>query len=314
MGQAGDMKDHLVSVSDYVWQRTGKRLGGLGDDEYLWEPVPGCWSVRDRGDGRYQADGVQPAPQPPPFTTIAWRLAHLTACYGADRNGRFLHVPLEPAVLSTDGSRPGTAAAALDLLDRAHARWRRHLTAVPAEAMADLLGPVAGPFAEGTVAGFVLHMVDEFVHHGAELALLRDLYAATAAGTAITTGDELVDRAIRDPASLDVLAADRDAREVAVGEHPDAVTLAASAGRWDVVIALTELGFDLGRPGERTALHLAAGTGASHAVRVLVEHGADTTAGDPVFGATPLGWAQYFGSADVETYLAALEARPAGNG
>ena len=293
------MKDHLVSLSDYVWQRTGKRLGGLGDDEYLWEPVPGCWSVRDRGDGQYQADGVQPAPQPPPFTTIAWRLAHLTACYGADRNGRFLHVPLEPAVLSTDGRRPGTAAAALDLLDRAHARWRRHLTAVPAEAMADLLGPVAGPFAEGTIAGFVLHMVDEFVHHGAELALLRDLYAATAAGTALTTGDELVDRLIKDPAALESIAGEPQAKS----DHPDAVTQAASAGRWDLVMALARLGFPRGRPGQRTPLHLAAGAGALHAVRALVEHGADTSAADPVFKATPLGWAQYFGASEVAAYL-----------
>ena len=299
MGRGGDTKGELTAVSDYIWRRTSTRLSGLSDDEYLWEPVPGCWTVRDGGDGRYYADGVQPGPEPAPFTTIAWRLAHLTACYGADRNGTFLHVPLEPAVLSTDGSRPGTAVAALDLLDRAHARWRRHLTAVPDGAMDEELGPVAGPFAAGTIAGFVLHMVDEFVHHGAELALLRDLYAATAAGAAVATGDALVDRAIRDPASLDGLDIDGS-------EHPDAVALVASAGRWDLVIALARRGFELDRPGQRTALHLAAGAGALHAVRVLVEHGADTTAVDPVFGATPLGWAQYFRCAHVEAYLARL--------
>ena len=298
MTHGGETNDDLVALSDFVWQRTSNRLSGLGDDEYFWEPVPGCWTIRDLGDGRFHADGVQPAPQPPPFTTIAWRLAHLTACYGADRNGTFLHVELEPAVLATDGTRPATASAALDLLARAHARWRAHLTSVPAEAMAGRLGPVAGHFAEGTLAGFVLHMLDEFVHHGAELALLRDLYAATIAGTALTIGDDLVDRAIRDPAVL----AELDA--AAPRAHPDAVTRAASAGRWDLVVALARLGFDLGRTGERTALHLAAGAGALHAVRVLVEHGADTTATDPVFGETPLGWAKYFRSADVTAYLA----------
>ena len=299
-------KDDLVSLSDFVWQRTSGRLRGLDDGEYLWEPVPGCWTIRDGGDGRHYPDGVQPAPQPPPFTTIAWRLAHLTACYGADRNGRFLHVTLEPAVLSSDGSRAATATEALELLERAHARWRAHLTAVPADAMAERLGPVAGPFAEGTISGFVLHMVDEFVHHGAELALLRDLYAATAAGTALTTGDELVDRLIKDPAALESIAGEPQAKS----DHPDAVTQAASAGRWDLVMALARLGFPLGRPGERTALHLAAGAGALPAVRVLVEHGADTDACDPVFGATALGWAQYFGAAHVEAYLAGSDASP----
>ncbi|MDQ4067932.1 MAG: DinB family protein [Actinomycetota bacterium] len=173
-------KDELVALSDYVWQRTSGRLAGLSDEEYLWEPVPGCWTIRDRGDGCYVADGVQPAPHPPPFTTIAWRLAHLTGCYGADRNGRFLHVALAPAVLDPAGVLPATGASALDRLARAHARWRAHVSAVPPEAMTERLGPVAGPFAEGTLAGFVLHMLDEFIHHGAELALLRDLYTAKA--------------------------------------------------------------------------------------------------------------------------------------
>ncbi len=294
MGDGGNTKDDLVSVSDFVWRRTRNRLSGLGDDEYFWEPVPGCWSVRDRGDGEYHADGVQPAPQPAPFTTIAWRLAHLTACYGADRNGRFLRVELAPAVLDPGGLRPATAVAALDVLERAHARWRRHLTAVPADAFAERLGPIAGPYAEGTIASFVLHMLDEFIHRGAELALLRDLHAATASGRAVSSGDPLVDAALRDPAVLD--GADAE-------EHPEALVHAASVGRWDLVVTLARLGFPLGRPGERTALHLAAGAGALHAVRVLVEHGADTGAVDPVFGATPLGWAQYFGAHEVAAYL-----------
>jgi ankyrin repeat protein len=107
-----------------------------------------------------------------------------------------------------------------------------------------------------------------------------------------------VDRAVCDPALLDELGAG------AAGEHPDAVTHAATAGRWDLVIALARHGFPLGRSNERTALHLAAGAGALHAVRVLVEHGADTTAADPIFGETALGWARYFGSTAVAAYLA----------
>ena len=298
------MKDDIVSLSDYVWQRTSRRLDGLADAEYFSEPVPGCWTVRDRGDGHHFPDGVLPPPDPAPFTTVAWRLAHLTRAYGADRNGRFLRVPLEPAVLDAGGAAAPTADAAVGLLERAHGRWRSHLTAVPAAAMSERLGPIAGPFADGTLTGFVLHMVDEFVHHGAELALLRDLYRATSAGSAVSSGDELVDAAIRDPTTLDTLRRDTAALAEAVRSHPAAVAEAASVGRWDIVTSLADLGFELDRPGGRTALHLAAGAGPLHAVAALVERGADTGATEPVHGATPLGWAQYLDNREVADYLA----------
>ena len=32
-----------------------RRLDGLTDDEYFWEPAPGCWSVRRRDDRRCAA-------------------------------------------------------------------------------------------------------------------------------------------------------------------------------------------------------------------------------------------------------------------
>jgi hypothetical protein len=296
------VKDDVVGLSDFVWQRTWARLQGLTDEEYFWQAVPGCWTIRDRGDGVFVADGVQPAPVPAPFTTVAWRIAHLTGCYGADRNGRFLRVDLAPPVLDPSGARRPTAAEALDLLDRAHIRWRRHLTAAEQGVLADKLGPIAGHYADGTVASFVLHMIDEFIHHGAELALLRDLFTATKAGAGVSTGNPVVDAAIRDPATLDTTHPTAD------GHHTDAVQAAASAGRWDVVVALAGQGFDVNAGDPRTALHLAAGAGANalHALPVLVEHGADPAAREPVWNSTPLGWAQYFGNARAAAYLGPL--------
>ena len=38
-------------------------------------------------------------------------------------------------------------------------------------------GPAEGPFAESSMATLVLHVNREALHHGAEIALLRDLYA-----------------------------------------------------------------------------------------------------------------------------------------
>jgi DinB superfamily len=35
----------LLAQMDEVYDRLRGRLEGLTDDEYFWEPVPGCWSV-----------------------------------------------------------------------------------------------------------------------------------------------------------------------------------------------------------------------------------------------------------------------------
>jgi hypothetical protein len=41
------------------------------------------------------------------------------------------------------------------------------------------MGAVAGWPAESTRAAFILHELDELIHHGAEIAALRHLYRAT---------------------------------------------------------------------------------------------------------------------------------------
>jgi hypothetical protein len=45
-----------------------------------------------------------------------------------------------------------------------------------AEGLAQPCGPAEGPFADYSMAALVLHINREAIHHGAEIALLRDLY------------------------------------------------------------------------------------------------------------------------------------------
>ncbi|MEU8846731.1 DinB family protein [Streptomyces sp. NPDC048564] len=40
----------LLDQFDRAREMAEVRLTGLGDDEYLWEPAPGCWSIRRRGE------------------------------------------------------------------------------------------------------------------------------------------------------------------------------------------------------------------------------------------------------------------------
>lgn len=165
----------LIALSDYVYGRTRDRLDGLTDTEYFWEPVPNCWTIRPVGSDKYQADDSD-SPGSPPFTTIAWRLWHLVECYGGIRNPQWLGIERQPAGFERDDPAPATATEAITVLERAHAFWQAVLHELPADTWWEPLGPVAGPYAEDDKASLVLHQLDEQIHHGAELGVLRDLY------------------------------------------------------------------------------------------------------------------------------------------
>jgi hypothetical protein len=169
-----ELHDLFVGWFDYYAARATERLEGLTDDEYLWHPVASCWSIREGDDG-YEIDWASPPPDPAPVTTIAWRLVHLCSMlteHGlravAFEGGKANHV--QPSRV------PATAADAMAEWDRSIAYWRHDIATVAEARLWQPLGPEAGPFAEDPVAGFIEHIHDEFIHHTAEIALLRDLY------------------------------------------------------------------------------------------------------------------------------------------
>lgn len=112
-----DVVSELAEQLDLHWRtQLRPRLDGLGDDEYFWEPVPGCWTVhRDGG-----VDFDFPAPQPEPVTTIAWRLAHVIVGVLAMRSHAHFGGP--PADYQS-WSYATDAATALAQLDDAYRRW-----------------------------------------------------------------------------------------------------------------------------------------------------------------------------------------------
>lgn len=156
---------------DYVWERLRNRLDGLTSAEYLWEPVPDMWTVR-RASERWIADWADPAPAPAPVTTIAWRLWHIADClasYVAPHLGEW---PLP------GGYRDwfGAVEPALTQFDVAHDAFRERVTALGEDGLRRELGPKWGPYEHESWAALVVHAMDEVAHHGAEIALLRDLY------------------------------------------------------------------------------------------------------------------------------------------
>jgi DinB family protein len=159
---------------------TRERLTGLTDDEYFWEPVPGAWSLRQDDRGRWRLDGGGgggPAPDPAPVTTIAWRLGHL----GGMAVGGFASRRFGDGTLTTARIRfPASAGAVPGFLGEHYRAWRAGLAGLSPPEWTAPLGPAWGPYAESDTVDLALHVLDEVIHHGAEVGLLRDLYAARA--------------------------------------------------------------------------------------------------------------------------------------
>jgi hypothetical protein len=168
---------------DFHYRRMFRpRLEGLTDEEYLWEPVPGAWSIRPRGtcsspapigSGPMQRDDAPDEPDPAPVTTIAWRVAHLTVECLAMRTASHFGGP--PADYET-WEYAAAAAEALARLDTAYDAWTAGVESLGEEGLSRPCGPSEGPFTEAPLADLVLHLNRELIHHGAEICLLRDLY------------------------------------------------------------------------------------------------------------------------------------------
>jgi hypothetical protein len=145
---AVDWNAQLHDQLDFHWRyQLRPRLEGLTDEEHLWEPMPDA-------------------------PTIAWRLVHITVDCLAQRSATHFGGP-EPG-----GSESAAGAdEALARLDVAYAAWSAGVTGLGDVGLARHCGDAEGPFASYPLASLVLHINRETIHHGAEIALLRDLWA-----------------------------------------------------------------------------------------------------------------------------------------
>ena len=177
----GEVLDQLET---HWHDRLRPRLEGLTDEEFLWEPVAGCWSVHRRGEGtaplawgsgEFTWD-YGTGTETEPVTTIAWRLGHLLQGL-ASTNGVYFG---GPPVDAETFDYPGTAASALARLDEAHVHFAAGVRSLGDAGLAEPQGDRSPPaFAHAPVARVVLYTSVEVFHHGAEVCLLRDLYRAS---------------------------------------------------------------------------------------------------------------------------------------
>lgn len=220
----------LLDQFDRAREMAQVRLAGLSDEEYLWEPVSGCWSIRHRGDpatsrafgpgewvldlgaadipaneyaevARQAAGGMTvakiaddwsvnverveqilahtgaPEPDAAPVTTIAWRLGHLHFCFAGGWEWTFGERLQEPKLLV---DFTPSAALALERFWAVIDRWRDSVAALTDEQL-DTVGFSQYPYGSDPDDPYVDVLSGtnlEFIHHMAEIALLRDLWGA----------------------------------------------------------------------------------------------------------------------------------------
>lgn len=162
------------------------RIDGLTTDELLWEPYPAMWSIRLRGQatspdpigtGAYVVD--HDATLDPfaagPMTTIAWRISHLASAFAGRWHWTFGEQTAAPNELIH-------ATPDLSLLDDLWNEIDRWVTSIESTADDHLDEIGYSQYPDGLDAHLpfitiVRWMNRETIHHLAEIALLRDLYA-----------------------------------------------------------------------------------------------------------------------------------------
>jgi DinB family protein len=149
------------------------RLDGLTDEEYRWSPVPGAADLVPVVGGELVAvedDGGEP------IRTIAWTLAHLVDCCLK----RADYVDGTHSLAEEYGPFPAEAEGAVAEFERAAHRWRAAVAGT-SESDATRIGHSQYPPGmdrELPFVDIVWWMNRELIHHGADIAMVRDLYLA----------------------------------------------------------------------------------------------------------------------------------------
>jgi hypothetical protein len=165
------------------WHSSGdrlqQRLADMSDAEFFWEPAPSCWTVRRQptASDRWEIDYVWPPPEPPPLTTIAWRLVHV-----ASGNWIYWEHAFGPGVrMFPDLVLPGSADAARAYWHDSRMPITSWLEKATDEQLRQMRPSHLGP--PRSAGDVIATLIDEQTHHGAEIALLRDLYPRWATST-----------------------------------------------------------------------------------------------------------------------------------
>ncbi len=175
----------LIDQLEESLQISRDRVADMSDDEYLWELVPGMWSLRPAvatktsmaygpGDWKLDYERIDPF-TPGPLTTISWRLNHLLSGIAGRWEWTFGSRSIDPRQVIDFSPH---ADVTLNALWSVTERWIASIEATVDEQL-DL--PGFGQYPLGLdpqlpFIGIVRWVNREFIHHMAEVAMMRDLY------------------------------------------------------------------------------------------------------------------------------------------
>ena len=155
-----------------AWEGLSRSLVGITDKEFYWQPVPNSWTVRQNEDGVWILDYAEPDPDPPPFTTIGWRLVHTAAC-----KWMYYEYAFGAGVLSWDDlDIPGTAEGGIAWLEAGYQKLKSEIDDLSDDDLVEQRKTNWGD--EWPTWRIFWAMIYHDLHHGAEISCLRDLYEA----------------------------------------------------------------------------------------------------------------------------------------
>jgi hypothetical protein len=150
-------------------------LPALTDEACLWEPAPGCWTVRQSADGKWRPDWAEPEPDPAPPVTIGWLTWHLIWWW----SGLLSAMRNETPAAHHEVTWPGSAEAVVRRLQSLSSEWEEVLSGLDE---GDLERPISYPWTEPRPLRIALAWGNiELMKNIAEVGCIRHIFAASRA-------------------------------------------------------------------------------------------------------------------------------------
>lgn len=163
------MIEFLLRHMDDAWRQVQGNIKGLTEAEFKWQPVENVWHLEER-DGRWTIPYSWVAPDPAPFTTIAWRVAHLAT----SKTLAVEHAFGERKKKLADLDLPADAAGMADYLAESHSAFVKAVAVLTEADLAQLRYTSWGE--QRSTAWIIGEIILHDVEHGGQIAALRELY------------------------------------------------------------------------------------------------------------------------------------------